>query len=72
MHFYRKKGQQVLDLSGDLILTDRSDLVTCKNKSAGPRHIINPLYVLRSRQSFRSKCRATWAVLKYIWRGKPR
>lgn len=67
MHFFVKKGKQHLDLSGDLILSHNKDLVSTRNKSAGPTKVIGAKYVLLSTLTFWQKMKATFRVIGHIW-----
>lgn len=67
MHFFTKKGKPHLDLAGDLILTHNKDLVSTRNKSAGPTKVLNSKYVLLSELTRRQKVKVTFRVIGHIW-----
>jgi hypothetical protein len=67
MYFYRQDGKQILDLRGDLILTHNDDLVKARVKSAAPRAVRNPKYILISALSFVGKIKATIHAARFIF-----
>lgn len=68
MYFYKKKGKQILDLRGDLILTHNLNLVTGRIKSAAPSGVRNAKYIpdIAAMGPFR-KLKTTVAAIKFIW-----
>jgi hypothetical protein len=67
MYFHRKDGKQILDLRGDLILTHNDDLVKARVKSAAPRSVRNPKYILVGALNFLGKIKATFYAARFIW-----
>lgn len=66
MYFFKKKGKQYLNLTGNLILSHNDILVKARLKSAGPSGILYPKYIMLGNH----RIKATFAVLRFIW-GKP-
>lgn len=68
MHFHLKKGRQILDLSGNLILSKRDDLVTSFPSSAGPKRVRFAHYVPGLHKAgIIGKLKASRAALRFIW-----
>jgi len=68
MHFHKKKGKQILNLQGDLILTKRDDLVTSVAPSAAPNRVQCAYYVKGlAKMGFAGKLRATGRAISFIW-----
>jgi hypothetical protein len=67
VYFYRKDGKQILDLRGDLILTHNDDLVKARVKSAAPRGVCNPKYILINDLTFVSKIKAVFHAASFIF-----
>ena len=68
MYFYLKKGKQVLDLRGDLVLTHNDALVKGRVKSAAPTAVQNARYIHGiADMGFFRKLRATKAAIGFIW-----
>ena len=69
MYFFKHKGQQVLDLRGDLILSHNPQLVRARVSSAAPVAVRNGRYVcgLRTRFAFWAKLHVTCAAIAFIW-----
>jgi hypothetical protein len=68
MYFYKKKGRQMLDLRGNLILSHNPSLVRGRIKSAAPAGVRNAVYIDNiPRLPFIRKVRASWAALTFIW-----
>lgn len=70
MYFFKKKGKQYLDLTGDLILTCNDRLVKARSTSAAPTKILNASYITNADLNIRGKLKATSLALRFIW-GKP-
>ena len=61
MYFYKDKGKQVLDLTGDLILTHNDN-------SAGASRVRNAHFIDNlTTAGWKRKLKATVAVLSFIW-----
>lgn len=67
MYFFKKKGKQYLDLTGNLILSHNDDLVKTRLKSAAPHKIFNATFIVLGNK----KLKSTITVLRFIW-GKPK
>ena len=67
MYFFRKKGKQILDLRGDLVLTHNASLVMSRVKSNGPRIARNARYVLLRSLGFFGKIKASYHAIRFIW-----
>jgi hypothetical protein len=67
MYFYKKQGKQMLDLSGDLIITHNNGLVIGRVKSAAPAGVKNAKYILLVTLGFYGKIKATYHAIKFIW-----
>ena len=66
MYFFKKRGKQYLDLTGNLILSHNDNIVKARSKSAGPSSIFNDKYIILGDH----RIKATIATLRFIW-GKP-
>lgn len=67
MYFFKNKGKQYLDLTGNLILSHNDRLVKARVKSAAPVKVLSAKYVLISTLNIKNKIIATWMVLIFIW-----
>jgi hypothetical protein len=67
MYFHRKDGKQILDLRGDLILTHNDALVKARVKSAAPRSVRNPKYILINDLTFVAKIKAVFHAARFIF-----
>lgn len=68
MYFHKKKGKQILDLRGDLILTHNDKLVKCRVKSAAPSAVRNAKYIPDiATMGFIRKVKATLHAIRFIW-----
>lgn len=68
MYFFKRKGKQVLDLTGNLILSHNDALVKSRIKSAAPRHVEHVKYILDIPSMSRwDKTRATFRAIAFIW-----
>ncbi len=70
MHFYKKDGDQCLDMRGDLIITQNDNIVTTRVKSAAPSHVYNYRCIEVQKLSFRKKLKALWVCAKFIFDSK--
>lgn len=68
MYFSKEQGKQILDLSGDLILTHNKNLVIGRVKSAAPASIRNAKSIMLNSLSFFRRIQATFIVVRYIWK----
>lgn len=66
MYFFKKKGKQYLDLTGNLILSHNNILIKARVTSAAPNGVLYPKYIMLGSH----RIKATIAVLRFIW-GKP-
>ena len=68
MYFYKNKGKQVLDLTGNLILTHNDQLIKARVTSAGPSRVRNAKFVDNiAGGSLKRKIKATFSVIAFIW-----
>lgn len=68
MYFHKEKGRQVLDMTGDLILTFNKDLIVARSKSAAPPVVRSATYICdMGRLTFRGKCAASMRAIAFIW-----
>lgn len=68
MHFYKRKQKQVVDFTGDFIITHNESLVTAQVPGAAPRYAENATYIADvSRLSFSDKLRCVWRAARFIF-----
>jgi hypothetical protein len=68
MYFYKSKGKQVLDLTGNLILTHNDRLIKARVTSAGPSRVRNASFVDNiAGAGLKRKIKATISVIAFIW-----
>lgn len=68
MYFYKRQGKQILDLSGNLILTHTDTLIKTCSKSSGPFKVIKARYIKDiPSMGVWSKIKTTLIVLSFIW-----
>ena len=68
MYFFKKKGKQYLDLTGNLILSKNKDLILYTAKSAIPHAVYNAKYLLKVNQyNIISKIKTTLIAIRFIW-----
>lgn len=67
MYFFKHRGKQYLDLSGDLILTNNDRLVKARATSAAPHKVLNASYVSNAGINLLGKIKATTLCLRFIW-----
>lgn len=73
MHFHKEKGRQVLDMSGDMVLTFNKDLVSARSKSAAPQVVRRATYICdMGRLTLRGKIATSFRALAFIWGRGPR
>ena len=70
MYFFKRKGRQVLDLRGNLILTHNPALVRTRVTSAAPTVVQNVRYISILGLNLRGKIAASRAALAFIWTRK--
>ena len=71
MYFYRNKGQQVLNMKGDLVLTKNAERIATRSKSAGPSRCYGGSWVTDiSSLRFAGKIKATAIAIRFIWGSK--
>lgn len=71
MFFCIEKGQRVLDLRSDFILTYDPNLVSASSKKAAPRVVKNATYVKLIELKFWGKISVCYTVFKFIMFSKP-
>jgi hypothetical protein len=68
MYFFKNKGKQCLDLSGNLILSYNNHLIAAKLKSHAPFRILNPFYVVKIGDlTLWKKIKTSFTLIKFIW-----
>ncbi len=68
MYFYKIKGGQHLDLSGNLILSHNDTLIKARVSSAAPKGVKHAKYVLNvSKLSFWKKVSVIFSVIRFVW-----
>ena len=68
MYFFKKKGQQQLDLTGNLILSHNDRIIKARGRSAAPAGVKHGRYVLEVHAlGFFSKVRLLCSVAGFIW-----
>lgn len=68
MYFFRKKGKQYLDLTGNLILSYNDQLVKARSASVGPKKVLNAQFILNTgKLTFWGRIRATRVAMRFIW-----
>lgn len=66
MHFFKFKGRQYLNMSGDLLLTKGDHPITTKTQGAGPTRVYN-MSAGHVRGGFFARLHATFRALAFIW-----
>jgi hypothetical protein len=68
MFFFKKKGKQFLDMTGNLILSHNDKLIKASSKSAMPYAAYNSKNITNlSKLSFKEKLYVTVAAIRFIW-----
>lgn len=68
MYFFLDRKKQVVDLSGDFILSHNDALLKARVPSAAPRFAKNGRYVLKVHElGFIGKCRVAFSAIRFIW-----
>jgi hypothetical protein len=69
MYFYNESGKkQIVDFTGDFILTHNTGLLTARFPSAAPKGAKNARYIVGVHSlSFIGKCKAVYASIRFIW-----
>jgi len=67
MYFFKESGKQILDLTGNLILSFNDSLVKCRAPSAAPDSIKDVKKIMINELTFTKKIAATFIVLGFIW-----
>ena len=67
MYFFKEIGKQVLDLTGNLILSFNDSLVKCRAPSAAPDAIKNRKSIMINELGTYRKIKATFIVIGFIW-----
>ena len=66
-YYFKENGKQILDLTGNLILSFNSSLVKCRAPSAAPHAIKDAKKIMINELTFIKKIAATFIVLGFIW-----
>lgn len=69
MRFYRKKRKQILDLTGDFVMTHNDVIVTGVCKSASPGHVVIGSDTHMIRGNLWQRLKITGSAISYIWGG---
>ena len=68
MYFFKKKGRQYLDLTGNLILSHNDQLIKARVSSAAPHKALNAKFIVNAGDlNLIGKLKATWIALCFIW-----
>ena len=67
MYFFKESGKQVLDLTGNLILSFNDSLVKARAPSAAPDAVKNRKSIMINELGFYRKIKATFIVIGFIW-----
>lgn len=68
MYFWKDRGQQVLDLRGDFILSHNSKLVRARVPTAAPKRVHNGKYVEGiTDMGFFRRLRVSFHALRFVW-----
>ena len=67
MYFFKESGKQVLDLTGNLILSFNDSLIKCRAPSAAPDAVKCSKKIMINELTFKKKIAATFIVLGFIW-----
>lgn len=68
MYFYKKKGNQYLDLDGNFILSHNNKIIKASVKSAAPVEIENVMYSVDIKNlKFHHKCKLVMSVIRFIF-----
>lgn len=67
MYFFKEGGKQVLDLTGNLILSFNDSLVKARAPSAAPDAVKNRKSIMINELGFYRKIKATFIVIGFIW-----
>jgi len=67
MYFFKENGKQVLDLTGNLILSFNDSLVKARTKSAAPDAVKNRKSIMINELDIYRKIKATFIVIGFIW-----
>lgn len=68
MYFFKKKGKQYLDLTGDLVITHNTDPLKTRSKSAAPAGIRGGRYIALHGKGFFRKVFIMFWVAAFVWR----
>lgn len=68
MYFYKKKGKQYLDLTGDVVITHNSDPLKTRSKSAAPAGISGGRYISLQKLNFFRKVYVMFWLAAFVWR----
>ena len=67
MYFFKESGKQILDLTGNLILSFNDSLIKTRSKSAAPYSVKDAKKIMINELTFKKKIAATYIVLGFIW-----
>lgn len=68
MYFFKQNGKQILDLTGDVVITHNDEPIKARTKSAGPSAIKNHVFIKLHNASFFKKVFYTFYLATYVWR----
>lgn len=69
MYFYKEQGKQLLDMHGDLLITQSNSIIAARSKSAAPSKCINGAAILLPRiDTPWKKLKAILIVARKIWK----
>jgi hypothetical protein len=68
MYFYKSKGKQILDLTGDIVLTHNSDPLKTRAKSCAPAAIRGGQYIKLHNVGFWRRVYIMIYVAAWVWR----
>ena len=67
MYFFKENGKQVIDLTGNLILSFNDALIKARAPSAAPDAVKNKKFIMINELGFYRKIKATFIVIGFIW-----
>jgi len=67
MYYFKESGKQILDLTGNLILSFNDSLIKCRAPSAAPDSVKCATKIMINELTFIKRIAATFIVLGYIW-----
>lgn len=70
MYFFKHKGKQYVDFTGDLLITQNDNAVKARFKSAAPENMFYGNFIEIPKLNFKGKLKATFFIIKFIWGGQ--